>query len=268
MFEPLRDAAKPFARYSHHWPGLADYQAVLESWPQPVVSGMGRPIKVVAQDTKPNHFSAHYAPRIHFAGELQTRSENWHDFFQLLTWLMFPKTKALIYALTVPHVHQRLEDPVAQRRGHRSPLENMLALFDEGGAVVVASDESLLQLIGAFRWKTLFRHRRDELKDKLQCVIFGHALYEKALAPYVGMTANCMLVNVDDAYFSASRQQRLAFLDTQLASLLTAGTRYRRPRDLSPFPLLGMPDWDPANAQEAYYDNTRYFRPGRNTRAG
>ena len=265
MFEPLRDAAKPFARFSHRWPTLADYQAALENWPQSIVSGTGQPIKAVAQDARPDHFSAHYAPRIHFAGELQTRSKNWHDFFQLLTWFMFPETKALIYALTVPHARQRLENPVARRRGHRSPLENMLALFDEGGAVVVASDETLLQLIDAFQWKTLFLQRRDELKDKLQCIIFGHALYEKALTPYVGMTANSVLMKVDETYFSASWQQRLAFLDTRLASLLAEGTRYRRPKDLSPFPLLGMPDWDPANAQEAYYDNTRYFRPGRNT---
>ena len=97
VFEPLLDIARLFAGFTHHWPGLADYQSVLDNWPQPIVSAMGRPIKVVAQDARPDRFTAHYAPRIHLSGELQTRTENWHDFFQLLTWLMFPKTKALIY---------------------------------------------------------------------------------------------------------------------------------------------------------------------------
>jgi hypothetical protein len=28
-----------------------------------------------------------------------------------------------------------------------------------------------------------------------------------------------------------------------------------------------MPGWDPANGEEAYYDNTDYFRPGRGVKS-
>ena len=266
VFEPLQHIAERFSRFVHRWPQLEDYQAVLDHWPQPILSAIGKPINVVPQDAKPRCFASHYVPRIHFSGELQTRAEHWHDFFQLLTWLMFPKTKALIYQLAVPDARRRLEDPAAERRGHRSPLENMLALFDEGGAVVVASDRSLLQLVESFQWKTLFWQRRSELNDRLQCVSFGHALYEKALAPYVGMTAHAVLLTVENGYFSMPWQQRLAYLDNRLVSLLADRERYSRPADLAPFPVLGMPGWDMTNECEDYYNNASYFRRGRRER--
>ena len=55
----------------------------------------------------------------------------------------------------------------------------------------------------------------------------------------------------------------VAWIDARLAAIFTRGELYRKPKDLQPFPILGMPGWDPANGEEAYYDNTDYFRSGR-----
>ena len=92
---------------------------------------------------------------------------------------------------------------------------------------------------------------------------FGHALYEKGLSPYVGMTANCILFHVDKALLQQSNQSQLDWIDNQLADLFSEGVKYTKPKDLRPFPLLGLPGWDANNSDEVYYDNQQYFRPGR-----
>lgn len=261
LYEPLRSVARPFASFTRHWPDLTDYQRLLDELPEPVRTQSGRRLRIVPQDGRPQRFEEHYAPRIYASGELQTRHSNWHDFFQFLTWLVFPRTKAQINALHVPHAAARLAG--GGEPGRRSALENLLSLFDEGGAVVMSSDASLLQLIREFRWKTLFWERRDELAHSLQCFTFGHALYEKALRPYVGMTANAILLEVDQTFLAQPLTRRLNALDERLAEVFAAGVEYRAPRDLQPFPILGMPGWDAANACASYYDNEAYFRPGR-----
>lgn len=264
LFEPLRPLLTPFREFAE-WPGLDSYQQLLNSAASPLRTQHGAALKIVAQEGKPNHFEQHYAPRIYLHGEIQTRSENWHDFFQLLSWFIFPKTKAVINAIHIPKAKQRIESGDV---GRRTPIENMLSLFDEGGVVITSSDPTLLQLVKDFKWKELFWQRRDELAGKFECTTFGHAMYEKALAPYVGMTANAILLVVDESHLNKSMTERLAFIDEQLAAIFTTGEQYTQPRELNPFPILGMPDWHSDNSVESYYDNRDYFRPGRRAKHG
>ncbi len=261
IFRPLKVWAEKFSLFRNSWPELKDYQQILDELSQPIKSLNGKTLKIVQQDGKPGHFNEHYAPRIYLTGEIQTRTENWHDFFQFLTWFMFPKTKAVINSIHVPAAQARIDGN--KDLGRRSPVENMLSLFDEGGAVILSSDESLLQLIRDFKWKELFWQRRSELASKLNFVTFGHALYEKGLSPYVGMTANCILIKVDETLLNSGNEQQLHWIDEYLADLFSAGTEYKKPKDLNPFPLLGLPGWDKHNESEEYYDNQQYFRPGR-----
>ena len=261
IFSPLNLWAEKFSQFKDAWPELKDYQSVLDNAEQSIQTLSGKTLKIVQQDGKPGHFNEHYAPRIYLTGEIQTRTENWHDFFQFLTWFMFPKTKAVINSIHVPAAQSRIEKDTDL--GRRSPVENMLSLFDEGGAVILCSDESLLQLIRDFKWKELFWQRRDELSEKLKLVTFGHALYEKGLSPYIGMTANCILLHVDAKVLQQTNQKQLDYIDIELAQLFSAGEPYKKPKDLSPFPLLGLPGWDKDNEVESFYDNVRYFRPGR-----
>lgn len=265
LFNPLLHLLEPF-RDCTDWPSLALMQQVLEDWPEPIRTLAGKALSIVPQDGRPQNFEQHYAPRIYMTGEIQTRTENWHDFFQYLTWFIFAESKAEINALHVPRARARIES--GKDLGARSPLENMLSLFDEGGAVLVSSDESLLQLVRDFDWHTLFWQRRTELAENFDCVVYGHAMYEKGLAPYLGMTANTILLPASAEYFQWPMQQRLQWIDATLAGIFRDGQIYSRPRDLQPFPILGMPGWDEQNASEDYYHNIRYFRPGRSRVAG
>lgn len=259
LFEPLRPLLNPFRHFSE-WPELDAYQQLLNNAQSPLRTLHGAKLEVVAQEGKPNHFEQHYAPRIYLHGEIQTRTKNWHDFFQLLTWFIFPKTKAVINAIHIPKAKQRIESGDI---GRRSPVENMLSLFDEGGVVITSSEPTLLQLVKDFKWKELFWQHGNELVDKFECTTFGHAMYEKALAPYIGMTANAILLKVDKSYFAKPMNERLAFIDDQLAAIFTTGAQYTQPRDLNPFPILGMPGWHKENNIEGFYDNQDYFRVGR-----
>ena len=261
IFQPLRLWAEKFAPFKDGWPQLKNYQEILDTLVEPIKTLSGQDLKIVQQDGKPGHFNEHYAPRIYLTGEIQTRTENWHDFFQFLTWFMFPKTKAVINSIHVPAAQSRIDAEIDL--GRRSPIENMLSLFDEGGAVILCSDDSMLQLIRDFKWKELFWQRRNELSEKLKLVTFGHALYEKGLSPYIGMTANCILLHVNEDLLQKTTQQQLDYIDTSLSQLFSEGKPYKKPKDLSPFPLLGLPGWDDGNKVESYYDNERYFRSGR-----
>lgn len=263
MYDPLQGLLGSFAAFTE-WPALEDYQRVLDAWPEPIKTLGGQALKIVKQDGKPHTFADTYAPRIYATGEIQTRLGNWHDFFQYLTWFIFPKSKAVINSIHIPKAKERIDgdgDP-----GRRSPIENMLSLFDEGGVVLVSSDESMLQSIRDFKWKELFWERRAELEQNLHCVTFGHAMYEKGLMPYVGMTANAILLHVDADYFEQDMSTQLQRVDESLAAIFGRGDLYTKPKDLQPFPILGMPGWTADNVVENYYDNTNYFRPGRGVR--
>jgi hypothetical protein len=263
MYAPLRLWLERFAVFDE-WPALADYQQLLDTLPHPILTTTGQPLRVVPQDGKPDCFEQRYEPRINLFGEIQTRHNNWHDFFHFLTWLIFPRTKAVLNAIHMDMARTRHE--AGANPGQRSARESMLALFDEDGAVVISSDESLLELIRGFQWKELFWQRRAELADKLQCITFGHALYEKGLMPYLGMTANTILIKCEEAALTQPMPQRLQWLDAQLAECFETDEALQRPRDLQPFPILGLPGWDDNNLQKSYYDNRDYFRPGRQQR--
>ena len=262
MFEPLITFAHKLAVLKDGWPNLDDYQALLMQHPESILTRNGIPLRIAAQGPRPRCLEEQYASRIYLTGEIQTRAGNWHDFFQLLTWLIFPKTKAAINAIHHQAATERFVGGT-DNDGRRSPIENMLSLFDEGGAIVVCSDAKLLQMIREFDWKNLFWKHRATLIEKMNCIIFGHALYEKALTPYVGMTANSVLLPVDPGFFSKPIDEKIKIIDELLSIIFINGNNYRDTQALSPLPILGMPGWDAHNAHESYYDNTRYFRPGR-----
>ena len=101
----------------------------------------------------------YYELHIAESGEVETRPDNWHDLFNALAWIAFPKAKA---AINAQHAAMLAEGGEEEAR-RRSPARDALTLFDEGGVVVASSSPALLRLIVDFEWKELFWHRREEL---------------------------------------------------------------------------------------------------------
>lgn len=261
VFWPLLPGAAAFVESFTDWPTLTDYQNFLDNSAKPILTRSNCRLSVVPQDENPQHFADGYEPRIYLKGELQTRRNSWHDFFQILAWKIFPKTKAAINELHFKAMKTRLDSSGHAER--RSILENTLTQYDECGAVIISPDRELLDLIEQFDWQTLFWKKRTQLEQRLKCIVFGHAIYEKAINPYIGLTVHTVLLTVPAKQFAAPTEILLPYLDILLEEQFTVDSNIQKPQDLSPFPVLGLPGWHPDNNRESFYDNKDYFRPGR-----
>lgn len=252
MFEPLRCAGAALDRLDR-WPVLEEFNALLDP---PVYTASGATINFVSQAGKPAHKEEQYEARIYLAGEVQTRTENWHDLFNALAWLVFPRTKA---ALNARHFEMIFHSEDSFNRGR---VRDALTLFDESGIVVLYEEDELAGLIRAFRWKELFSERREQVREKMRFVIFGHSLNEKALNPYLGFTGKALLVKVGKGLVAQDAGQGEGVLDELLAGYFL-NNKGLSSKDFSPLPILGVPGWWAENANPTFYENAHYFRPGK-----
>ena len=113
----------------------------------------------------------------------------------------------------------------------------MLTLFDEGGIVVAAADPELPALLREFRWKELFWRRRPEVLRSMRFHVFGHAIYEKALEPYKGVTAKALIMDVAPGLLDAPIERQLSELDARAADYFSATQALASTRSLSPLPI-------------------------------
>lgn len=257
MFEPLRGYGRTMR--TNCWPTLDDLQGLLGIRDPPITTCGGKKLSFVPQGRKAGEFGEQYEPRIYLKGEVQVRRDNWHDLLNALVWLTFPRSKA---ALNRRHYDALLEQKAAGSR-IRGPVRDAMTLFDEGGVIVAARDPELLRLIDKFAWKDLFWRNRARVTTDMCFCLFGHALYEKALRPFTGITGRGILFEVDTGFFASPLSVRLERLDAMLAVRLNDTSRLNSTGELAPLPILGVPGWCADNGREAYYDNPDYFRCGR-----
>ncbi len=254
-FAPLHPTLEHLA--GSQFPSLQDWNRLLESYPGICVQS-GKLLSFVAQEQGKLGFESQYEPRCYLSGEVQTRENNWHDLFNALVWLAFPKAKT---AINTRH-YQALKS-VHDGHSQRGKVRDMATLLDESGVIVACAKTELAELLRGFKWKELFWQHRAQLQGAMDFYMFGHGLYEKALHPYVGMTGQGLVVMVEPEFFSWPLSERLAWLDQCVAGYLDDPEHCRSTRELHPVPLLGMPGWSVDNVREEYYDNTKYFRMGR-----
>jgi len=243
---PLRGVASPF--YGGGWPSRAVLQRALDA--AGVITASGLPLRLVA----PAADGLSYEGRLYGRGELECREQNWHDLFNVLAWLGFPRAKA---ALNARH-HAA---PLAARG--RGPVRDALTLFDESGMIALSADEELPAMVRGFRWKELFWTQRGRVVGSMRFLPFGHALCEKVLAPYKGITGRCLLFRVEAECLRLPADECLRQADALVAARLADPAAMQDTRELAPLPLLGIPGWCDDNRQAAYYDDRDHFRPGR-----
>ncbi|WMC12316.1 DUF3025 domain-containing protein [Oceanimonas pelagia] len=230
------------------WPSLAGLNRRLAA---------GLPVRFVSEE----HFTdlACYYEEAVAQGVVPTRSANWHDFFGAVIWHLFPRTKAWLN-------QRHMDDIRAHGARQRTPRRDRITHFDECGLVLAVpegDDAEALALLQAHDWHGLFLDRRARWGNDWQPFIFGHALYEQALAPFIGLTAKAVVLALPAGFFTRPRHEQYPLLDRALCARLQDQALFDRPRPLQPLPLLGIPGWWPASEQPAFYDNTDYFRPRR-----
>jgi hypothetical protein len=230
LAHPIFDAVRPWLQTS-----LQGLNALAER--SGVRTQSGHPVRFVP----PGPADAYYEIRVFQTGCVATRPENRHDLFNALAWLAFPKTKALINAL-----HAEL---IPGENGRRGRKRDLLTLLDEGGAIVQCDDQELIALLRAARWKELFWERRERVRRSMRFCVLGHAVLEQAMKPWPGITCK--------ALFAARDAEPDAAASAWLAALAPDAT----PAAMTSLPVFGYPGWLAENEREAFYDDTRYFRP-------
>lgn len=235
-----------------HWPGQAELDALLARAGGPRC----RSLRFVLPDSVPDD-ARYYEQRIHDTGQIPTRHENWHDLYNALTWLSFPRIK---HVLNQRHVEELQAAGSRQQRGSR---RDAATLLDESGVLLACSKPRLIELLADHAWEALFVDCRKAWGQSISAHIIGHALHEKALTPYLGFTGKALPVMVDPAFFALAPDAQRLHLDRVVAAGFAAHDFLPGPRALLPLPLLGVPGWWPGNADAGFYRNTDYFRPKR-----
>jgi len=257
MLEPLR--VHGGSVFGAARPDREDFQRLLDRREPPVRVASGLPLRLVRQGRKSAVFEEKYEPRVYLRGELQVRKDHWHDYFNVLVWLAFPEAKA---ALNARH-YGALREQAAARAPNRGAAQDALTLLDEGGVIVASDDDELLACLHAWRWKDLFWSHRERVRARMRFYMFGHALYQKAMRPFMGITGRGILLKTSGGLLAAPLREQLAAVDTRVAAYLAAPENLAATRDLAVVPILGVPGWCADNESETFYDNLDYFRPGR-----
>ena len=212
-----------------------------------------------------------YEEFIFATGKVPTRTDNWHDLFGALIWCLYPNSK-----MALNRRHQ--QEIALHGKTQRSPVRHRLTLLDECGVLLCYSADAapIVEQLKNHQWQqAMFTERDSWLSStsgpslsglRLEPMIFGHAIYEMATRPYLGLTAKLWPMLVPEQFHEWSLLQRIAFIDEQLSVQISNNSLAEFQQQLTPLPLLGVPGWYAENCQQAFYLNTNYFRPKRDIR--
>ena len=254
MFAALGPAASGLPQIG--WPDVELLNEMVDGSGRRIVNARGQRIRFVEQISKATRFEDEFEPRTYLSGEVMVRSLNWHDLFNALVWMTFPTAKAVINA-------RHFAALTAQADSQRSATGDALTMFDEDGMVVLSSDDKLLDLLREFRWKELFWEHRYPVQERVRFLIFGHAMYEKARAPFIGMTGKALLFNVPEKIIRLDGDELNVAVDQLVATFAHDPDKLVHGQVFAPLPVLGIPGWWSQNESDGFYDNRPYFPPGR-----
>ncbi|MDY7546467.1 DUF3025 domain-containing protein [Glaciimonas sp. CA11.2] len=220
----------------------------------------GFPIVFVPQAALPS--ATAYEAFIGETGSVPTR-ENLHDFFNALIWLSFPLSKARLNALQATELSKA--GTLSGSGKLRGAARDAATIFDENAAFLVVREGPvggiLVAALREHHWSEAFVSQRPTFSAAdAQVWLFGHALVEKLVNPYKAITAHTFILVAPDSFFSQDINARRSWIDQRIAAHLVAhGMTIGQ---LTPLPVLGVPDWC-ANQDQAFYDDVAVFRPKR-----
>lgn len=181
---------------------------------------------------------------------------NWHDTFNAIIWMLFPRTKRLLNQLHMQDIQQSGKVTRTKRR-------DAITLLDECGVIIPYVNEADIQALRQHQWQQIFVTQRRDWDSRIGAFMFGHANYEMLQNPYIGLTGKAFGVKVEADFFQLSLAQQYQTLDKHLLQLISLQDALADNSMLSPLPLLGVPGWYQQNREPDFYLNTDYFRPKR-----
>lgn len=231
---PIRRAWDALAN-SASFPGVDALNAVYqrELAPRADVPPEARALRFVAAGPKPRRrgrqpidLASLYEGRIVLRGEVPTRADDWHDFFNTLSFVAFPRAKWALHARQYRLLADRVAPDALRLPAARTREQDALALFDEGGVALVVEpdvvadlgpDNRALDEVALALWRA----------GRARLVPFGHALYEHLVE---GLPCPLAMLHAVSLDFRALTPERwLDALDLHLS------------RDLASHALFSMP---------------------------
>ena len=253
---PLYAPLAPLLRDSgDRLPALAQLNRIVHAHTPGLCSGQGVPLRFVP----PGERESLYEHAVFADGDVATRADNWHDFFNALVWAAFPRAKA---ALNARHVTEIAQGNSARRRA-RGAVRDALTQFDECGMVVVGSERGPLEALARHEWLGALWHGGAQLMASARFVLFGHATYDLLRRPFPGLCAKTLYLVVPEDFMRQPSEDIVAAIDGWLADLLSDDDAVRSPAAFAPLPLLGIPGVVADSAVYDYYLDETQFRPRR-----
>lgn len=250
---PYRSLAAPIIQAADWRVALNEHAATMG-----IANHRGLPIHFVPQASLPHGVA--YEAFISATGGVPTR-ENLHDFFNALVWLSFPRVKVQLNALQAAEIEKVAKCEINPAGSHvrRGRVRDAATIFDENAALLVVSDEGLIEKFRSHRWHEIFVSQRYVFDGECEVWLFGHALMEKLVRPYKAITAHAWPVIASKSFFSRDRAEKQAWMDEMVARHLERGLSTS---DFTPLPVLGIPGW--SQGQDAsFYADAGVFRPKR-----
>lgn len=231
-FWPLTAAAMRFESY-RDWPSRDDL-----GWAYAALAQLSdaEPLRFAENVRKQDRFAGGgfraerlYDGRITCAGEVPTRVGDWHDFFNALCFMTFPRAKRALHRRQFQVLAQRIEPGVQRLPGARTKEQDALTLFDEGGAVIAAQAAAYPELAAASDAErpALLQQLIDQRHARV--IPFGHALFEHLVEGLRCPGGSTRLLRVDDLMVPDA--QLLAAVDRGVADLLSDPSVFREPRE-------------------------------------
>ena len=202
----------------------------------------GRPLRFA--DAAPGGALAYESAVAHDA-VVPIRPGHWHDAFNALVWLAFPRTKAALNA-------RHMREGASATPNMRSRGRDAATLLDEAGLVLLCADRELVQLLRERAWRALFVARRDAVARAMRPFAIGHGMLVKLRAPFRAITARTLVLPLDPDALPASVDE---------AAALAIGAAGLRPEMLPPLPVAALPGWDSEALGARLFDDGSVFRP-------
>lgn len=226
LLGPLRGLAQPLLEGTS-WPTLEVYSSFAEAARRaraPELAAVRFAPPVRRQRSGAIDIGQLYDGRIALFGEVPCVGSSYHDFLNVLAWAAFPRAKRALHARQYRALAAWLPPGAARLPNRRTREQDALALFDEGGSVLVVTPELGARLSESSAPLAL-RGARDA-----RVVPFGHAIMEHVCFESAPVSSAALLLRAEPPL-----PEGLALLE--LVDRAIAG-RLSDPRELS------QPDFD------------------------
>ncbi len=201
-----------FAGFSR-WPTLDEYTAYVEERRQrfapecaPIRFVEAKPKRHRAPKTQPISLTSLYDGSISLCSEVPCFHQSYHDLFNVLIWAAFPQSKRALHARQFRALSEWVPKGATRLPGARTREQDALTVFDEGGSVVIVSDDPNISP---------------------QIFLFGHALLEHALYHRPKVRSSALILKGCEPSLDA--EEKLAWLDARVGERLNSPASFQAP---------------------------------------